>query len=146
LFLNSFDSVYARLFDGVRHDSGDPLAFADRIVEHYRGLRIDPLSKTIVFSDGLDVARVRDIEQHCRGRVKTSYGIGTNLTNDVGVKPLNMGVKMTACREHAGVNWVPAVKLSDVQGKHTGDPDEIQNCLQTVSAAGATKLTIERTE
>jgi nicotinate phosphoribosyltransferase len=131
MFLRSFNSVYARLFDGIRHDSGDPLEFADLLVEHYRRLRIDPMSKTIVFSDGLSVDKAIKIQYHCQDKIQVSFGIGTHLTNDVGATPLNMVIKLTSCQERSGT-WYPTVKLSDTPGKHTGAPEEIEQCLRTV--------------
>ncbi len=124
-FFRSFDTKFAKLFDGVRHDSGDPLAFADKTISHYESLRIDPTTKSIVFSDGLNPEMVETIEKHCRGRIRTSYGIGTNFTNDVGVKPLNIVIKMTAAKPE-GQEYTPTVKLSDVAGKHTGDEDTVE--------------------
>jgi nicotinate phosphoribosyltransferase len=136
-FLKAFGPKYARLFDGVRHDSGDPLEFADKMIHHYQSLKIDPRSKTIVFSDGLDVEAVGWIERNCRdhegnSRIKTSYGIGTNLTNDVGVVPLNMVIKMVEADPNGNGDWTPTVKLSDVDGKHTGDPKWVKICQETL--------------
>ena len=93
VFFRDFDTLYAKLFDGVRHDSGSPLEFADKTIEHYKKLRINPLSKTIVFSDALNPDMVKQIVEYCKGRIGMSFGIGTNFTNDVGVKPLNMVIK-----------------------------------------------------
>ncbi len=131
-FLLTFDIVAAKLYDGVRQDSGDPFAFADRIVAHYQELGIDPLSKTIVFSDSLSAQKAVKLQQHCAGKIKASFGIGTHLTNDVGVKPLNMVVKMSHAREHGTATWHHAVKLSDSEGKHTGEADEVAFCKRTI--------------
>ena len=95
VFIHSFDKKFAKLFDGVRHDSGDPLVFADKMIAHYRRYNIDPLSKTIIFSDTLTPDLVRTIAQYCRGKIGMSFGIGTNFTNDVGLEPLNMVIKMS---------------------------------------------------
>lgn len=119
-FLNDFSTKYAKLFDGVRQDSGDPLVFADKIIAHYEKLGIDPLDKTIVFSDGLNPEEVIKIYNYCKGKIKMSFGIGTDLTNSVGVKPLNMVIKLV------GINDMPVIKLSDVAGKHTGDKETIE--------------------
>ena len=119
-FLKDFDAKYARLFDGVRHDSGDPYLFADKIIEHYKKLGIDPMSKTIVFSDGLDVDTSIKLADYCRGKIKTSFGIGTHLTNDVGVKALNIVIKLFM------INGMHVIKLSDDAGKHTGDKKTIE--------------------
>jgi len=124
VFFRQFDKKLAKLFDGVRHDSGDPLQFADKTVEHYRQKGIDPLSKTIIFSDGLNYDKVTRIVEHCRGRIGMSFGIGTNFTNDVGLMPMNIVIKMTeAYPEEA--EWTPVIKLSDEPGKHTGDAETI---------------------
>ena len=132
-FFADFDAVAARLFDGVRHDSGDPFLFADSVVEHYSELGIDPTTKTIVFSDGLSVDKALALQLHCAGKIRASFGIGTSLTNDVGITaPLNMVIKMSRCRSHPDNSWVPAVKLSDNEGKHTGDAEEIAFCLRTI--------------
>ena len=128
LFLSTFDTLYAKLFDGVRHDSGDPFVFVDKIVNHYEKLHIDPMSKTIVFSDSLDIEKAVAIHNFCRGKVKDSYGIGTNLTNDVGVDPLNIVIKLARCRAGADKPWYNTIKLSDDKGKYTGDPEEIAYC------------------
>jgi len=127
-FLSTFDTFYAKLFDGVRQDSGDPFLFTDKIIRHYERLHIDPSTKTVVFSDGLDVEKAVKIHQYCNGRVRDAYGIGTNLTNDVGVTPLNMVIKMTKCRASLDKPWRSTVKLSDEKGKQTGDPEELKNC------------------
>lgn len=126
VFLRDFNTKYARLFDGVRQDSGNPIEFTDKVIEHYNKLRINPLTKTIVFSDSLNVDMIEKIEEYCKNRVQTSYGIGTNLTNDVGVKPLNMVIKLTAIK--IGNEWFPTVKLSDDAGKHTGDLETVGLC------------------
>lgn len=129
VFLSTFDTFHAKLFDGVRQDSGDPFVFTDKIIQHYKRLHIDPSFKTIVFSDGLDVEKAVKIHHYCNGRIRDAYGIGTNLTNDVGVTPLNMVIKLTKCRASMDKPWREAVKLSDDRGKHTGNPQEIKNCM-----------------
>ncbi|HUC82094.1 MAG TPA: nicotinate phosphoribosyltransferase [Flavisolibacter sp.] len=123
-FFEVFDKKFARLFDGVRHDSGDPLLFADKTIAHYQKLGIDPLTKSIIFSDGLNNEKVESIQKHCEGRIRISFGIGTNLTNDVGLKPMNIVMKMTEALPE-GEDWTPVVKLSDEPMKHTGDERSI---------------------
>lgn len=110
-FLCDFDLYFAKLYDGVRHDSGDPIVWGRKMVDHYKKLRIDPKTKTLVFSDGLDVARASDIFCAFRNEVKVAFGIGTNLTNDLGLEPLNIVLKMTKC------NGSPVAKISDAKGK-----------------------------
>lgn len=129
VFLSTFDTMWAKLFDGVRQDSGDPFAFIDKIIRHYETLHIDPRTKTIVFSDSLDIQKAVAIHQYCKGKIKDSYGIGTNLTNDVGVTPLNIVIKLLKCRIADNKPWHNTVKLSDDPGKHTGNSEEIKNCM-----------------
>ncbi|GAB2688924.1 nicotinate phosphoribosyltransferase [Mucilaginibacter koreensis] len=125
VFFKQFDKMYSKLFDGVRHDSGDPLLFADGVIEHYQQMGIDPLTKTIIFSDALNYEKVARIVAHCRNRIGMSFGIGTSLTNDAGPKPMNIVIKMTEAHAEHG-EWTPVVKLSDEHGKYTGDEKTIQ--------------------
>ena len=132
VFFTQFDKKLTKLFDGVRHDSGDPLAFADQTIAHYQQYGIDPRSKTIIFSDGLNAEKVTRIANHCRGRIGISFGIGTNFTNDVGLPPMNIVIKMTeAYPEEA--HWTPVIKLSDESGKHTGDDKMIALAKQILN-------------
>jgi len=120
-FLNNFNLRMSMLYDGVRHDSGDPYKFTDRIIDHYIKMDINPQSKTIVFSDGLDVQTAVAIAAYCKGRIKCSFGIGTFLTNNFEGSPsLNMVIKLWS------VNGIPVVKLSDSPGKEMGDPNAIK--------------------
>ena len=128
-FYRIFDKKFARLFDGVRHDSGDALLFADKTIAHYEKLGLDPLSKTIIFSDALNYDRVKRIADHCMGRIGISFGIGTNFSNDVGLEPMNIVIKMTEALPDSEP-WTPVVKLSDQPEKHSGDPNAIQLALQ----------------
>jgi nicotinate phosphoribosyltransferase len=131
-FLHSFNAKYSKLFDGVRWDSGDALVFTDKTLRHYATNRIDPKSKTIVYSDALDLEKVKEIKNYVNGRIHDVYGIGTYLTNDVGVKPLNMVIKLIAAKPNGYNRFIPTVKLSDVDGKHTGRQDEIDICFKTI--------------
>lgn len=131
-FFESFDKKFAKLFDGVRHDSGDPIEFADATIAHYRRLGIDPLSKTIIFSDALTPEKVERIRAFCQGRIGMAFGIGTNFTNDIGVAPMNMVIKMVEARPE-GQGWLPVVKLSDVPTKNTGDPEMIALAKKVLS-------------
>ncbi|MDL2263797.1 nicotinate phosphoribosyltransferase [Synergistaceae bacterium OttesenSCG-928-I11] len=116
-FLRDFDLYFAKLFDGLRHDSGDPYKFGEKVIEHYKKLRIDPRTKRLVFSDGLNLRTALDIYRHFKGRIQTSFGIGTNLTNDTPIPALNIVMKMTKC------NGQPVAKITDSPGKITGvDP------------------------
>ena len=118
-FLRDFDMYFCKLFDGARHDSGDPIRWGDRVLAHYEKNRVDPRTKTLVFSDSLDIPRVMELYRHFAGRCLLSFGVGTNLTNDVGPQALNIVIKMTRC------NGQPVAKLSDSPGKSMGveDPD-----------------------
>jgi len=112
-FLRDFSPYYSKLFDGCRHDSGDPHKWGDRMIQHYESLGIDPMSKSLIFSDGLNLGdRSLAILRHFRGRINVSFGIGTDLTNGVeGVKPLNIVMKMVQCQGQ------PVAKISDEPAK-----------------------------
>lgn len=129
VFFQQFDKKFAKLFDGVRHDSGDPIEFANKTIAHYQNNGINPLFKYIIFSDGLNLEKVEEITKACEGRIGISFGIGTNLTNDVGLKPMNIVMKLIAAQSING-DWIPTVKLSDEQGKYTGDPKMIELAKQ----------------
>ncbi|MGX5689648.1 nicotinate phosphoribosyltransferase [Arcticibacter tournemirensis] len=120
IFFEQFDKKFSKLFDGVRHDSGDPVVFAEKTIAHYKSMGIDPMSKTIIFSDALNYDKVAHITEFCRGKIGMSFGIGTNFTNDVGLTPLNIVIKMTEAFPE-NQPWIPVVKLSDERGKYTGD-------------------------
>lgn len=122
-FLGDFDDYLANSFDGVRQDSGDPKRFVDEIVAHYRRLDLNPLYKTIVFSNALRAdVDVPVLQAYCQGKIGCSFGIGTNLTNDFGpdAPALNMVIKLTK------LNGVPVVKLSDDRSKGCGDSDALR--------------------
>ncbi|WP_312902498.1 nicotinate phosphoribosyltransferase [Chryseobacterium taichungense] len=125
VFFQQFDKKFAKLFDGVRHDSGDPLEFADKTIAHYQKHGINPLFKYIIFSDGLNLEKVEEITNYCKGKIGVSFGIGTNLTNDVGLKPMNIVMKLIGVQA-PNHEWIPTVKLSDEHGKYTGDPKMIE--------------------
>ncbi len=111
-FLSDFDLYFAKLFDGLRHDSGDPVMWAEKAIAHYQKLGIDPMSKTLVFSDGLNLPKSLEIFRALRGRINVSFGIGTNLTCDIpGVEPMSIVLKMTDC------NGQPVAKISDEAAK-----------------------------
>jgi len=132
IFYQQFSLKQAKLFDGVRWDSGDPLAFTDQTIEFYEQNRIDPLSKTIVYSDSLNLERVREIKAYVNGRIHDAYGIGTFFTNDVGAKPLNMVIKLSQVKFDGQHKFQYAVKLSDAPGKHTGNVEEIEIIKHTL--------------
>lgn len=127
-FLRNFSMKLAKLYDGVRHDSGDPKVFGDRIIRKYESYGIDPRSKTIVFSDGLDFQTAADIKEYFAGRIKVTFGIGTNLTCDItGVQPMNIVMKLKECRINPRQPIYGCVKLSDVASKAIGKPEDIAN-------------------
>ena len=129
IFLSNLSRKQAKLFDGVRCDSGDEFDFTDKLVARYRELGIDPTTKTIVFSNALDFGKALDIQEHCRGKIRSSFGIGTNLTNDTGFKPSNIVMKLTQCKMNVNQEWRECVKLSDDAGKHIGSEAEVRACL-----------------
>jgi nicotinate phosphoribosyltransferase len=132
IFFKSFDMKFAKLFDGVRHDSSDPFIFTDKAVAHYNKLGINPATKSIVFSDSLNTNLCVDIHEYCRtSGIGHSFGVGTHLTNDVGVKPLNIVIKLSAANILG--EWIPTIKLSDNQGKHTGDVRMIDLCKEMLN-------------
>jgi nicotinate phosphoribosyltransferase len=110
-FLRDFDMYFCKLFDGARHDSGDPFDWGERLIAHYRRNRVDPRSKMLIFSDQLSFPLAIEIARRFHGRAVTSFGIGTNLTNDLGYEPINIVIKMTEC------NGQPVAKVSDSPGK-----------------------------
>lgn len=110
-FLADFDLYFAKLFDGLRHDSGDPLVWAEKALAHYAKLRIDPHTKRLVFSDGLTVDKAIAIYRALGDRTQLGFGIGTHFSNDVGLETLNIVMKLTSA------NGQPVAKLSDSPGK-----------------------------
>ena len=128
VFLRNFSMKLAKLYDGVRHDSGDPFEFGDKMIAKYKSYGIDPMSKTIVFSDGLDFPKAAEIKEYFAGKIKVTFGIGTNLTCDIpGVKPMNIVMKLKECRVNNRQPIYGCVKLSDVPGKAIGNPKDIEN-------------------
>lgn len=110
-FLRDFDLYFCKLFDGARQDSGDPLEWGEKLIAHYLKNRVDPKTKTLIFSDSLTIPKAVEIARQFSGRARLAFGIGTNLTNDVGFDPLQIVIKMTEC------NGQPVAKLSDSPGK-----------------------------
>ena len=107
-FLVDFDKYFAKLYDGVRCDSGDPFDFGEKMIAHYEKLHIDPKTKYIIFSDSLSFPKAKKILEYFRGRINVSFGIGTNLMNDFpDVVPLQIVIKMVEC------NGQPVAKISD---------------------------------
>lgn len=125
-FLRDFDLYFAKLFDGLRHDSGCPYEWAQKALKHYKKLKIDPLSKTLIFSDGLDFPTALKIYDTFKGETNVAFGFGTNLTNDLGVDALNIVIKLTRCRNQ------PVAKISDSPGKEMCDDASFLQHLASV--------------
>ena len=125
-FLADFDLYFAKLFDGLRHDSGDPFVWGEKALAHYEKLRIDAKTKRLVFSDGLDFEKSFALYRHFADRTMLGFGIGTNITNDMGLKTLHIVMKLT----HA--NHQPVAKLSDSPGKLLCDDETFLAYLRQV--------------
>jgi nicotinate phosphoribosyltransferase len=114
-FLRDFDMYFCKLFDGARHDSGEPMQWGERLIAHYEKNRVDPRTKTLVFSDSLTFPKVIELYRRFSGRARLAFGVGTNLTNDLGYTPLQIVIKMIRC------NGQPVAKLSDSPEKNMCD-------------------------
>ena len=129
-FLRDFDMYFCKLFDGARHDSGDPFQWGERMLAHYAKNRVNPKTKTLIFSDGLTVPRTIELYRQFRGRCQLAFGIGTNLTNDLGDpplhEPLQIVIKMIRC------NGQPVAKLSDTPSKNMCDDQKYLAYLRQV--------------
>ncbi len=134
VFLSNFSKKHAALFTSLRQDSGDPLVLVDKAIKRYKELRIDPTLKYIVFSDSLNVEKAIAIKEYCNNKIGATFGIGTNLTNDVGnnIKGLNIVMKLFRCKMTEKEPWHECVKLSDVKGKQTGSAREIHLAQETL--------------
>lgn len=125
-FLRDFDLYFAKLFDGLRHDSGDPYEWGDKAYEHYKKLKIDSKTKMLTFSDGLNLEKAWSLHQYFKDRFQVSFGIGTNLTNDMGQTPLNIVLKLVECNRQS------VAKISDSPGKTMTDNDTFLAYLRQV--------------
>ena len=125
-FLRDFDLYFCKLFDGARHDSGDPFQWGERMLAHYIANRVDLRTKTLIFSDSLTVPRTIELYQQFRGRCQLAFGIGTNLTNDLGYEPLQIVIKMITC------NGQPVAKLSDTPSKNMCEDEKYLAYLRQV--------------
>lgn len=124
-FLKDFSPQLANAYSGARHDSGDPFIWGEKIINHYLQNNIDPKTKTLVFSDGLDVPKAIALYRHFVDRINVVFGIGTNLTNDFGFPALNIVMKMVSC------NHLPVAKISDEPSKAICDSAEFLQLLKT---------------
>ena len=125
-FLRDFDLYFAKLFDGLRHDSGDPYEWGDKAYAHYKKLKIDSKTKMLTFSDGLNLEKAWSLHNYFKDRFQVSFGIGTNLTNDMGQTALNIVLKLVEC------NGQSVAKLSDSPGKTMTDNDTFLAYLRQV--------------
>ena len=125
-FLADFDLYFAKLFDGLRHDSGDPYVWGEKALAHYERLRVDARTKRLVFSDGLDLEKSFALYRHFADRAPCGFGIGTNLTNDMGLRTLHIVMKLTRA------NGQPVAKLSDSPGKLLCDDETFLAYLRQV--------------
>lgn len=120
----------ARDWKGSRQDSGDPIAYGEMWIEYYKRYGINPRDKVIIFSDGLNIQTMHNIATHLAGRIKVLFGWGTNLTNDIGLKPLSLVMKTVSAK--IGGLEIPLVKLSDNIEKATGDPEAIKKMKEQI--------------
>ena len=125
-FLKDFDMFFCKLFDGARHDSGDPFLWGERMIEHWRANRCDPRGKSLIFSDALTVERVIELYRRFHRRVGLGFGIGTNLMNDKGPRPLNVVIKMVEA------NGQPVAKISDTPEKGMCEDERYLKYLRAV--------------
>lgn len=125
-FLADFDLYFAKLFDGLRHDSGDPVVWGEKALAHYEKLKLDSHAKRLVFSDGLTTTEALRLYRHFGDRVQVGFGIGTHLSNDVGHTPLNVVMKLVSCNDQ------PVAKLSDSPGKTLCDDEAFLTYLRSV--------------
>lgn len=126
IFLNDFDKYLALLFSGCRQDSGDPFVWGNKLIGHYKKLGIDPMTKIAVFSDNLNFEKAYDIYEYFKNKIKMSFGIGTFLQNDVGIKPLSIVMKMIYC------NGQPVAKISDTPDKIVCEDADFLSYLKNV--------------
>lgn len=126
-FLKDFQLTYATLFSGVRQDSGDPMKWGDKMIQHYEKLGIDPKTKTLLFSDSLDFEKANNINAYFKDRAKVAFGIGTYVANDTEVPALNIVMKTTEC------NGMDVAKISDSEGKGMcKNPDYVDYLQRTI--------------
>ena len=125
-FLADFDLYFAKLFDGLRHDSGDPVWWGEKALAHYAKLRIDAHTKRLVFSDSLNITKALELYRHFADRTQLGFGIGTSLSNDMGLRTLHIVMKLTQA------NGQPVAKLSDSPGKTMCDDQTFLAYLRQV--------------
>lgn len=128
-FLTKFNTLYTKLYDGVRQDSGDPLEFTDWMIDHYKSKGVDPKSKTVIYSDSINsIEKVRKYAEYRKDEIKRSFGIGTWLVNDLpGIDSMNIVVKVSAAKFDEETGWRYCVKISDEEGKYTYTDEDTLN-------------------
>jgi nicotinate phosphoribosyltransferase len=137
-FLHDFDLFFCKLFDGVRHDSGDPFEWGEKLLAHYRAMRVDARTKTFVFSDSLNIPLCVELYRRFHTRCKPAFGLGTNLTNDLGYRPLQIVIKMTRC------NGQPVAKISDTPEKTMDyDPSYVAYLREVFQVKGPVPESVE---
>ncbi|WP_185877229.1 nicotinate phosphoribosyltransferase [Blattabacterium cuenoti] len=119
IFFKNFNKKLSNIYEGIRHDSGDPINFIKETINHYKNFKINPMKKKIIFSDNLDPNKIKHILSFCKKKINPIFCIGTNFTNDVGVPPMNIVIKMT--KVLIKKKWIPVVKLSNSKEKYTGE-------------------------
>lgn len=125
-FLNDFDYLLSKAYDGTRHDSGDPVWWGNLQIKHYEDMNIDTKTKSLVFSDGLKVETIENLYRTFCHKIKLNFGWGTNLTNDFGLETLNIVMKIVKC------NNQPVVKISDSPGKTMCDDIKFINYIKHI--------------
>lgn len=125
-FFQDFDLFFCKLFDGARHDSGDPFDWGERMIQHYKNNRIDPRTKTLIFSDLLTFPKVVELYRRFHGRIKLGFGIGTNLVNDLGYPSLQAVIKLVRCNDQ------PVAKISDTPEKSMCEDESYLRYLKQV--------------
>jgi len=125
-FLRDFDLYFAKLYDGLRHDSGDPIAWGHKVIEHLETLNIDPKTKVLIWSDSLNFPKALEIYDNFKDKCIPGFGIGTNLTNDLGYPPIDIVIKMVRC------NNLPVAKISDSPGKSMCQDNDYLNYLAKI--------------
>ncbi|MDO5531108.1 nicotinate phosphoribosyltransferase [Sutterella sp.] len=137
-FLEDFDMYFCKLFDGARHDSGDPFVWGERMIEHWKANKCDPRAKCLIFSDGLTIPKTLELWRRFNGRVGLGFGIGTNLMNDRGPQALNVVIKMVEC------NGQPVAKISDSPEKGMCENEEYVRYLRQVFRMDEPEITPKR--
>lgn len=133
LFFKNLSKRMAMMYSGLRVDSGVEEEQTEKIIEKYISLGIDPTTKQVVYSNGLDIDRCIEIHRYCNGRVQDSYGVGTNLMCDINdVRPSNIVIKLTKCRITEAREWHNCIKLSCDKGKMLGNPKKCRYILSLI--------------